>query len=207
MDITGNILEKVLTKRHLEAMSPEIAWRDNLSDARQEAEKRCKPIFIDWADLPSCVGCVSLENTTYPNEEVISYLNEQFIPVQLNQSQNLVFFKENSVFWTPTVTVCDWQGTERHRWIGYLPPDEFLPKAKFARAWLAMLSQNWNEASSVFSEIVSVHKHSLSAPDALYWLGIAKWKMSRNFDDLSQAWTDLMEKYPRSEAALKASCL
>lgn len=59
-------------------MSPDIAWRDNLSAARQEAEKYCKPIFIDWADLPSCVGCVSLENTTYLNEKVISYPNEQF---------------------------------------------------------------------------------------------------------------------------------
>ncbi len=136
-------------------MIPEIAWRDNLSDARQEAEKHCKPIFIDWADLPSCVGCVSLENTTYPNEEVISYLNEQFIPVQLNQSQNLDFFKVNDVFWTSTVTVCDAQGTERHRWIGYLPPEEFLPKAKFARAWLAMLTQDWDKASGVLNEIVS----------------------------------------------------
>ncbi len=48
-------------------MSPEIAGRNILSDARREAEIHCKPIFIDWADLPSCVGCVSLENTTYPN--------------------------------------------------------------------------------------------------------------------------------------------
>ncbi len=78
MAITGNVLEKVLTKRCLEAMSPDIAWRDNLSDALWEAERQSKPIFIDWADLPSCVGSVSLENTTYPNEEVISYLNEQW---------------------------------------------------------------------------------------------------------------------------------
>jgi thioredoxin-related protein len=188
-------------------MGSRIAWQANLSEARQEAEKHCKPIFLDWADLPSCVGCVSLENTTYPNEEIISYLNEHFIPVQLNQSQNLAIFKENEVFWTPTVTVCDAQGTERHRWIGYLPPEEFLPKTKFACAWLAMLSQDWNDASRILNEIVSVHKHSLSAPAALYWLGVAKWKASRNFDDLSKAWTDLMKKYPRSEAALKASCL
>lgn len=188
-------------------MNHTIIWQDNLANARLLAEKQNKPIFVDWADFPSCVGCVSLENTTYPNEKVIGYLNEQFIPVQLNQSQNLDFFKENEVFWTPTVTVCDAQGIERHRWIGYLPPEEFLPKAKFARGWLAMLSQDWNKASSVLNEIVSLHKQSLSAPDALYWLGVANWKISRNFDDLSKAWTDLMEQYPRSEAALKASCL
>ena len=70
-----------------------------------------------------------------------------------------------------------------------------------------MLSQDWNKASSVLKEIVSVHKHSLSAPEALYWFGVAKWKASRNFDDLRKAWIDLMEHYPQSEAALKASCL
>jgi thioredoxin-related protein len=115
-------------------MSHTIIWQDDLAKARRLAEKQNKPIFVDWADLPSCVGCVSLENTTYPNQEIISYLNEHFVPVQLNQKQNLAFFKENEVFWTPTVTVCDARGTERYRWIGYLPPAEFLPKAKFARA-------------------------------------------------------------------------
>jgi uncharacterized protein YyaL (SSP411 family) len=69
-------------------MSHTIRCQDNLANARLLAEKQNKPIFVDWADFPSCVGCVSFENTTYHNEEVISYLNEQFIPVQLNQSQN-----------------------------------------------------------------------------------------------------------------------
>jgi thioredoxin-related protein len=207
MAITGNVLEKVLTKRHLEAMSPEIAWRDNLSDARLLAEKQNKPIFVDWADFPSCVGCVSLENTTYPNEEVISYLNEQFIPVQLNQSQNIDFFKENQVFWTPTVTVCGAQGTERYRWNGYLPAEEFLPKTKFAFAWIAMLNQDFAKAAITLKEIASSHKHSLTAPEALYWLGVANWKVSKDFVDLSNAWTTLVENYPNTEAALKASCL
>jgi hypothetical protein len=188
-------------------MSHEIAWRGNLSDARQEAKKHCKPIFIDWADLPSCIGCVSLENNTYPERNVVDFISENFVPVQLNQKQNLEYFKQNKIIWTPTITVYDAQGEEQMRWIGYLPPEEFLPKAKFARAWLAMLSQDWNEASGIFNEIVSFDKRSSSAPDALYWLGVAKWKAKRNFDDLSQAWTDLMEQYPGSEAALKASCL
>ncbi len=188
-------------------MSNEISWRENFTDAQQVAERQNKPILVDWADLPSCVGCVSLENNTYPEIDVIDFVSENFIPVQLNQRQNLEFFKQNKVIWTPTVTICDAQGAEQMRWIGYLPPEEFLPKAKFGLAWLAMLNQDYAKASIILKEIVSLHKNSLNAPEALYWLGVADWKANRDFADLSNAWTSLMEIYPNTEAARKASCL
>lgn len=188
-------------------MSNKISWRDDLLDARREAERQNKPIIVDWADLPSCVGCVSLENNTYPEKSVIDFVNENFIPVQLNQRQNPELFKQNKVIWTPTVTICDSRGAEQFRWIGYLPPEEFMPKAKFAPAWLAMLDQNFSQASIILKEIVSLHKNSLTAPEAMYWLGVADWKVSRDFADLSNSWTSLMEIYPNSEAARKASCL
>jgi hypothetical protein len=188
-------------------MANTISWQNNLEDACQMAKKENKPILVDWADLPSCVGCISLENTTYPRVQVAAYINEHFIPVQLNQSQSLTLFKENKVIWTPTLTACDVRGEEQDRWVGYLPPEEFLPRVKFARARLAMSAQAWGEAASVLDEITSLHKNSFIAADALYWLGVARWKVSKNFDDLNGAWTRVMEEYPKSEAAAKASCL
>jgi hypothetical protein len=188
-------------------MSNEIEWRNNHSDAFREAERLSKPIFIDWADLPSCVGCVSLENNTYPEKKVVDFVSENFVPVQLNQSQNPEFFKQNKIIWTPTLTVCNVQGEEQVRWIGYLPPEEFLPKTKFALAWLMMLDQNYAQSAVILKEIMSSHKDSLLVPAALYWLGVANWKVSGDFAGLSNAWTSLMEIYPNSEAAQKASCL
>lgn len=188
-------------------MSNEITWRNNLPDARREAKREGKPIFTDWADLPSCVGCVSLENNTYPERDVIEFVSENFVPVQLNQSQDLELFKQNKVIWTPTVTVCDALGGEQMRWVGYLPPEEFLPKIKFALAWLMMLNQDYAQSVIILKEIVSTHKNTLTAPEAMYWLGVANWNINRDFDDLRDAWTSLMEIYPDSEAAQKASCL
>ena len=188
-------------------MSPEIAWRSNLSDAQQEAKKNGKPNFIDWADLPSCVGCISLENTTYPDKDVIDFVSENFVPVQLNQRHNLESFKQNKIIWTPTVTICDAQGAEQMRWVGYLPPEEFLPKAKFALAWLSIINQDYVEAAVALKEIAIAHKNSLITPEALYWLGVVNWKLSGDFTDLRIVWICLMEIYPNSEAALKASCL
>jgi thioredoxin-related protein len=171
------------------------------------AEEENKSIFIDWADLPSCVGCVSLENTTYPEKRISDYINERFISVQLNQRQFPAVFEENKIIWTPTISVCDATGEERDRWIGYLPPGEFLPRIKLARARLAMFSQDYRQAADVLNEITVMHEESITAADALYWHGVTRWKISREHDELSHSWTKLMQLYPKSEAALKASCL
>jgi hypothetical protein len=188
-------------------MTNSISWITNISEAREIARQRNQPILVDWADLPSCVGCTSLENVTYPNAQVASYLAEQFISVQLNQNQNLQLFDENKIFWTPTITIHDAAGKEQDRWIGYLPPNEFLPRLKFALAQLAMLSQNWQHATVLFENIVSNHAHSFVGPDSLYYLGVAQWKLARNLDNLRTPWFKLLSEYKDSEAAIKASCL
>lgn len=171
------------------------------------AEEEHKPVFIDWADFPACVGCVSLENTTYPEKVISDYINEHLIPVQLNERQVPALFKENKIIWTPTISVCDATGDERDRWVGYLPPREFLPRIKLARAHLAMSAQDYHQAVDFLDEIISMHEESLTAADALYWHGVARLKISRDFDELNHSWTKLMQLYPKSEAALKASCV
>lgn len=185
----------------------EIAWLNIYEDAFQVAQKENKPILTDWADRPSCIGCVSLESTTYPNAEVVDYINEHFTPLQLNQRQNLSLFRDNGIIWTPTITASNASGKELDRFIGYLPPEEFLARIKFARTRLLMFSQEWSEAADQLSEIASMHSGSLYAPGALYWLGVARWKVSRDFSDLRTPWVKLMETYPKSEASVRASCL
>ena len=188
-------------------MMGRISWLGDLTDALVRAAKEGKPVLVDWSDLPSCVGCVSLENNTYPDKEVADYLNQNFVPVQLSQSGFIELFKENGIIWTPTVSVLSAEGKELERWVGYLPPEEFLPRAKFAWARAAMLSGDFVAAIEAFGDINARHEKSFVAAEALYWLGVARWKASRSFDELSGEWKRLVELYPQSEAALKASCL
>jgi TolA-binding protein len=173
----------------------------------QTAQIDNKPLLIDWADLPSCAGCVSLENTTYSDPDVAKYINEHFVPVQLNQRENQRFFDTMKIIWTPTNTVCNSRGTELDRWTGYLPPNQFLPRIIFANARVAMAEGDWTAAIDGLSDITLTYGDSLVASEALYWLGVAQWKMTRDFDRLSDAWWRLMKEYPGSEAAAKASCL
>ena len=188
-------------------MSGLIPWLHNLPDALARAAAEGKPVLLDWSDLPSCVGCVSLENSTYPDESVAAYVKRSFVPVQLNQRDSPELFDENGVVWTPTVSVVNSVGEELERWVGYLPPEEFLPRAKFARAQVALLAGDFDAAIETLGDIVARHGRSFVAADALYWLGVARWKAVRSFDALAAEWKKLSELYPQSEAALKASCL
>lgn len=188
-------------------MTKEIQWTNDFADALTRASRQNLPLLIDYADLPSCVGCVSLENNTYPNAEIIAYVNDNFVPVQFNQLENRELFEAREIVWTPTVAVCDSSGLERDRFIGYLPPAEYLPRLKLALARAAMFAGNWNEATAHLEDVSSNHENSLVAAESLYWLGVTRWKVSRDREDLNSAWKDLMETYPHSEAAVKASCL
>lgn len=188
-------------------MASLIPWLYDLPGALRRAGEARKPVLLDWSDLPSCVGCVSLENDTYPDEAVADYVNRNFVPVQLSQRDSRELFGENGVVWTPTVSVLSAEGEELDRWVGYLPPAEFLPRAKFARAQAALLAGDFAAAAETFGDIGARHADSFVAADALYWLGVARWKAGGNFDELSAEWKRLVELYPRSEAAVKASCL
>lgn len=188
-------------------MSCNILWQRNYDEALSWARSENKPLFIDWSDLPACLGCVSLENTTYPDREISAYINEHFVPVQLNQEEVPGVFNKNRIVWTPTVTVFSVNGEEQDRWSGYLPPQEFLPRVKFARASSALFSGDYKTTIECFDDVAANHPDSFAAADALYWLGVGKWKKDRSFEALRECWKSLSEKYPQSQAAAKASYL
>lgn len=187
-------------------MEPLIGWHRDLSVALGLAEREEKPILVDFADLPSCIGCTSMETTTYTEKEVANFVSQNFVPVQFNQRESMSVFKKNGVIWTPTFQVLDVKGELRDRWVGYLPPPAFLPRLRFALAQVAMVREDFETATRFFNEITLHYPVSFVAADSLYWLGVARWKVSRKLDDLRPYWIRLQQKYPESEAAAKASC-
>ena len=72
--------------------------------------------------------------------------------------------------------IADSDGTERYRFEGYLPPEDFvaqlalgLGKAHFARG-------EWREAEERFRGVLERHADSEIAPEALYWAGVSRYK-------------------------------
>jgi len=98
-------------------------------------------------------------------------------------------------------------GTEADRWNGYLPPHAFLVRVKLALAKEALHTRHHEKADTILQEIAGEYADSFAAPEALYWLGVARWGRSHEFDALADVWRELMATYPNSEAAAKASCI
>jgi thioredoxin-related protein len=84
--------------------------------------------------------------------------------------------KRFNVQWTPVLVVLDPQGVERHRWEGYLPPDEFIGQLELAVARSAFQQERWAEAERLFRDVADRHPDTDYAPQAVYYAGVSRYK-------------------------------
>jgi len=109
------------------------------------------------------------------------------------------------VQWTPVLIIADSGGTERHRFEGFLPVEEFLPQLELGLAKIAFAANRFDETERRFREIVERYPNSDVAPEALYWAGVSKYKGTGDAEALKETAAAVQSKYPNSVWAKKAS--
>jgi TolA-binding protein len=114
-------------------------------------------------------------------------------------------FERFGVHWTPTLMVLDPDGTVRYKFEGYLPAEDFLARLELGLAHAAFARKQWNEAERGFRRIVNDRPKAESAPEALYWAGVAKYKASGDAAALAETARLLKEKHPQNAWTTKAS--
>ncbi len=132
-------------------------------------------------------------------------MNKHFIPVKLHIKENRKGFKRYGVEWTPTIIIADPSGSERYRFEGYLPVEEFLPLLEFGLGKAAFATSKWKEAEQWFRNVVEHYPQSDIAPAALYWAGAAKFKETGDASVLTETAAALQSRYPESIWTKKAS--
>lgn len=141
----------------------------------------------------------------YPDERVVKFVNENFVPVRIHVKENPAGFKRFGAQWTPTVMVSDPGGTERYRFEGFLPVDEFVPQLEVGLAKAAFANDRFDEAERRYREIVARYPNSEVAAEALYWAGVSKYKGSNDGQALADTAKAFQSRYSDTVWAKKAS--
>lgn len=86
---------------HSVTQNSEIKWL-SWEEGYEESKKSDKKIFVDvytnW-----CGWCKRMDNSTFKDSKIVSYINENFIPIKLNAEQKeIIKFKGREFKYTPS---------------------------------------------------------------------------------------------------------
>ena len=135
---------------------------------------------------------------TYPTEGMGSFIDLNFLPVQVEVS-NQSLMEKYGVSWTPTILVLDADGKEHYRTVGYITPEEFIPLFMVGKARWALDTGQLAEARAILEEMLGRCPHPRAAAEAIYFLGVAQYKMTHDPKPLRTAYEELKAKFPESE--------
>src|SRR5690348_15029895 len=63
-----------------------VKWQTDLQEAHKISVKEKRPMLIVFG-APSCVYCKKLENEHFTDQKFVEYVNEQFVVVKLDYSE------------------------------------------------------------------------------------------------------------------------
>ena len=145
----------------------------------------------------------------YPDERVVRLVTFEFVPIRIHvRDAGDVYSRVSqqlNVQWTPTVLILDEDAIERHRVEGFLPVDDFLAQLKLGLARIAFQRGAFDEAERRFRQVVDEHPQSDPAPEALYWIGVSRYKGQGDASALAETARAFSTRYTDSAWAKKAS--
>jgi tetratricopeptide (TPR) repeat protein len=144
-----------------------------------------------------------MDAVTYPDAKVIGFISENMIPlrVQFDAQPLSTDFK---VKWTPTLVTLDSHGTEHHRTVGFLSPEELIPSLLLGIAKTYFEADRFDEALQNFEKLLAEYPKSDSAPEAIYLQGVCRYKSTHDAKPLKEAYEKLSANYPSSEWTRRA---
>jgi TolA-binding protein len=91
-----------LVRAQATASSPEIQFRSNYGDARQEAEKKGLPIVL-YLTTDNCMWCQRLVAETFGDPAVAKVMNTKYVPLKIHAAQEPGLIQTLKVTSYPTV--------------------------------------------------------------------------------------------------------
>ncbi len=144
-----------------------------------------------------------MDAVTYPEENVVDFINEHFIPLRVPFDAE-PYAKDFNVKWTPTIITLDSSGTEHFRTVGFLSPEDFIPSLYLAIGKSSFDAEKLDTALSYFDNLLNKYPDSEFTPEGVYLQGVSRYKSTQNPIPLKEAYEELNLKYPQSEWTKRA---
>ncbi len=181
-----------------------INWMNDIDKAKKEAKERGKHLFF-FFHHPQCDGCKKTINDTFVNREVIGLLNEEFIPLAYLVTESPDIAGRYKIDWTPTFIIADADGNELERWVGYLPPEDFMAQIELCEGLASFRMDKYHDAEMSFEKVITKKPDAEVAPEARYFLGVAHYKESGDASYLKEACAAMKSLYPGDNWTKRAS--
>jgi TolA-binding protein len=95
-------------------------------------------------------------------------------------------------------------GKEHHRFVGYVPADDFLSQLGLGKAKVFFNTERFAEAIAQFQTVIEQHPNAGATPEAIFFLGVAGYKHTHDPKALRRACDTLSSKYPQNEWTRRA---
>ena len=135
---------------------------------------------------------------TYSNVEIQKVLADFFVPVKIEGRSDPKIAQLFHVIATPSFVAIDHSLKFHHKISGFFPPEAFLQRLRFLRAIMDLNNRNYEEAIDLLSTVVQETFEEEITPEALYQLGIARYKKTGNFADAVHEWRKIQIQFPKS---------
>jgi hypothetical protein len=134
---------------------------------------------------------------------VAKFLSLNFVPVQI-QTTNMAMMQRFSVSWTPTLIVLDTEGREHYRAVGFFTPEDMIATFLTAKGRWALDTDQLADARALFEEVISGYPDKDPAAEAIFFLGVAKYKLSHDPKPLRETYDELKAKFPQNRWTKRA---
>ncbi|MHC5019332.1 MAG: thioredoxin family protein [Planctomycetota bacterium] len=182
-----------------------IAWLEDRDAAAAAAAQDDRPILL-WASGPG-KGSQRMADVTWADPRLQEFVAKSVVPCRFDITTAPELCEQHGIVWRPTVLICDAQWRAGHRVVGYLPPSEMLAQIPLGIGKLRFRQGRWAEAEKHFEGTAQGYPGTEAAPEAQYWLGASRFQREHKPNGLVAAWNDLMERWPASRWATRASVI
>ena len=144
-----------------------------------------------------------MDAVTYPDSGVIGFIHEHMVPLRVAFDAQ-PFARDFNVKWTPTIITLDSEGSEHHRTLGFLAPEDLIASLLLGMGKVHFDADKFDNALVNLDRVTADYSKSNSAPEAIFYWGVSGYKSSHDPKKLKEAYERLQAEYPDSEWTKRA---